>query len=469
MNAAVMPAFKAGTDPRNDWLKWKHSFERFITANKVEDDNDKCNLLLVLGGLELQTYFDKITKWSVLAGTNDGTEPTVVLQYESAILSLDKYFAPQTNKRFERHLLHALKQDENEGFEEYIFRLQDQAKRCMFADEDDVIVDQVIEGCRSAELRKRLLTEDLTLNETVMLGKTIEEVQKQTKMFDKPSSSYTDGVVQRRKRDVTNVSDYGGPTPKRIHAVTPAGSSARSTGRGVFFVATHENQDEVLTLSVGGVPTKLLVDSGSPANIINATTFEHLKKHRANMINERTPGSKVNLRSFASEQKIDFSMAFEAEIMIPGEDCGVWTHFLVAPMGQTNLLSKGTAFALGVLKIGYAVNYLSPELPHKDQIDFPKVPDVRLKIHVDEAVQPVVQVARRLPVTMEADVEETILELLKKNITERAEGPLTWVSPLVPVRKSDGRIRLCVDMRAANKAVVRENYPMPNIDNAMLS
>lgn len=192
-----MPAFKAGTDPRNDWLKWKHSFERFITANKVEDDNDKCNLLLVLGGLELQTYFDKITKWSVLAGTNDGTEPTVVLQYESAILSLDKYFAPQTNKRFERHLFRALKQDENEVFEEYIFRLQDQAKRCMFADEDDVIVDQVIEGCRSAELRKRLLTEDLTLNETVMLGKTIEEVQKQTKMFDKPSSSYTDGVVQR--------------------------------------------------------------------------------------------------------------------------------------------------------------------------------------------------------------------------------------------------------------------------------
>ncbi|XP_055542934.1 uncharacterized protein K02A2.6-like [Wyeomyia smithii] len=70
---------------------------------------------------------------------------------------------------------------------------------------------------------------------------------------------------------------------------------------------------------------------------------------------------------------------------------------------------------------------------------------------------------------MEADVEETILELLEKNIIERAEGPLTWVSPLVPVRKADGKIRLCVDMRAANEAVKRENYPMPNIDDAMIS
>ena len=71
--------------------------------------------------------------------------------------------------------------------------------------------------------------------------------------------------------------------------------------------------------------------------------------------------------------------------------------------------------------------------------------------------------------SMEADVEEAIRDLLDKNIIERAEGPLTWVSPLVPIRKADGNIRLCVDLRAANQAVKRENYPMPNIDAAMMS
>lgn len=62
-----------------------------------------------------------------------------------------------------------------------------------------------------------------------------------------------------------------------------------------------------------------------------------------------------------------------------------------------------------------------------------------------------------------------IQDLLDKNIIERTDGPLSWVSPLVPIRKTDGRIRLCVDMRVANQAVIRENYPMPNIDAAIAS
>lgn len=523
IDAAVMPPFKVLSDPRNEWIKWKRAFERFTKANKIEDNNEKHDLLLVLGGLELQSYFDKITKWQVIAPANDGTEDTIVLQYESAIVSLDKYFAPQTNKRFERHILRGIKQDDDEAFEEYIFRLKDQANRCIFMDTDDAVVDQVIEGCRSSELRKKLLSEDLTLSEAITLGKTLEEVQKQTKLYDKPSSSYTAGVVQRmsgkytprnnnaqssrrcyncnqsghmardidkcaarnvichgckskghfviccrkRKREVTQTHDQ--PVRKRVNAITSGETTDRVADRTVFFVGTHQELEEVLTLDVGGVSINLLIDSGSPANIINSTTFEHLKNQQAMMINQKNPGERVNLKAFASDQKINFDVVFETEVKIPGEDSGVWAHFLVAPKGQTNLLSKSTAFALGVLRIGYAVNHMSQEHMAKERMEFPKVPDVSLQIQVDTTVQPLVQVARRLPVTMEADVEETILELLEKKIIERAEGPLTWVSPLVPVRKADGRIRLCVDMRAANKAVKRENYPMPNIDDAMIS
>lgn len=64
---------------------------------------------------------------------------------------------------------------------------------------------------------------------------------------------------------------------------------------------------------------------------------------------------------------------------------------------------------------------------------------------------------------------KVIQDLLEKKIIEIADGPLSWVSPLVPIRKSDGQIRLCVDMRVANQAVMRENYPMPNIDVAIAS
>lgn len=35
------------------------------------------------------------------------------------------------------------------------------------------------------------------------------------------------------------------------------------------------------------------------------------------------------------------------------------------------------------------------------------------------------------------------------------------MSPIVPIIKNDKDIRICLDMRQVNKAVLRENYPLP--------
>jgi len=43
----------------------------------------------------------------------------------------------------------------------------------------------------------------------------------------------------------------------------------------------------------------------------------------------------------------------------------------------------------------------------------------------------------------------------------------TWVSNLVPVRKKNGDIRLCVDFRNLNVSSLKDNYPLPNME-AML-
>lgn len=187
LDSSAMPPFKIGVDPRNDWMKWRKAFDRFLRANKIVDDEEKFDLLLVIGGIELQEYYDKITKFEVQYFLPSGE--SVTLQYDSAVTSLEKYFAPQLNKRFERHLFRAMKQDDNEPFNEFVFRLQDQAKRSDFIDVDDMVIDQVVEGCKSTELRKKLLTDDLTLNDVMTLGKTIEEVQKQSKQYERPNLS----------------------------------------------------------------------------------------------------------------------------------------------------------------------------------------------------------------------------------------------------------------------------------------
>ena len=47
------------------------------------------------------------------------------------------------------------------------------------------------------------------------------------------------------------------------------------------------------------------------------------------------------------------------------------------------------------------------------------------------------------------------------------EGPTTWASPVVVAPKPSGEIRLCVDMRCANEAIIRERLPIPTVDEVL--
>lgn len=167
-----------------------------------------------------------------------------------------------------------------------------------------------------------------------------------------------------------------------------------------------------------------------------------LKQAGAEIINEREAlEESKQYQGYGSSEPIYFSKAFETEIKIPGDENGVWSYVLVSPNGQTNLLSKSTAFALGVLKIGYDVrNEVNTISEPKTSSPFPKVPGIQLKIHVDSSITPVCQPIRRLPIAMEAEVEHQIQELLNQQIIEKVEHPTSWVSPLVPVRKNDAKL-----------------------------
>ena len=43
----------------------------------------------------------------------------------------------------------------------------------------------------------------------------------------------------------------------------------------------------------------------------------------------------------------------------------------------------------------------------------------------------------------------------------------TWVANLVPVRKKNGEIRLCMDFRNLNRASEKDNYPVPSLDEVI--
>ena len=50
-------------------------------------------------------------------------------------------------------------------------------------------------------------------------------------------------------------------------------------------------------------------------------------------------------------------------------------------------------------------------------------------------------------------------------VLEGISEPTEWVSPIVPVVKPNGQIRICVDVMKLNQNVERERYIIPTIDD----
>ena len=57
-------------------------------------------------------------------------------------------------------------------------------------------------------------------------------------------------------------------------------------------------------------------------------------------------------------------------------------------------------------------------------------------------------------------LKEEIERMIHEDVIEEATGAL-WVSPVHIVYKGNGELRICVDLREANKAVIRERFLIP--------
>ena len=97
-----------------------------------------------------------------------------------------------------------------------------------------------------------------------------------------------------------------------------------------------------------------------------------------------------------------------------------------------------------------------------------KLKDYRLKLHINKEVKPVAQQVRTLPFGLRDKVDLKLDDLLSKYIIEEVpDTPTSWISPLVVAQKPDGDIRVCVDMRRANEAIIRERHPIPTIEEVL--
>ena len=508
-------------DPHGDpsgvgrrWQRWMKSFSVYadskgliIQADKADNKVQRRALLLHSAGEAVQEIFE------TLAETGEAKD------YEKAVKALNDYFIPKVNSTYQNHVFRSMEQQDGETVAQFVTRLRQVVKDCDYGEQaENQIRDQVVQRCKSHELRKKLLEkgEKLTLELLLSTAANYERVQSQLESMEsgKDVNFVRDKQQEKGKEPVKRAcyrcgksGHFGrdsecpakGKTCHKCGGADHFGSQCRTKTakppkprrgektkgkkreKSVRYVGSKGDEDEYaftvnsvaspekIDVTVGGVVVAMLIDSGASTNVIDKNLWSKLKQDKVKCVSKK---SDKKLYAYGSKQPLKVLGTFSALARVGEKEADA--EFVVIDGEGAALLGRETAIQLGVLKLGIPIcSVISKESIMSDYKEIfegvGKLKDYQVKLHVDPDVPPVAQPVRRTPFSLRDKVKEKVEELVDMDIIEPVEGPTPWVSPVVVVPKQNDEIRLCVDMRRANEAIIRERYPIPTVDEVLQS
>lgn len=259
-------------------------------------------------------------------------------------------------------------------------------------------------------------------------------------------------------------------TQRRVNHIESSDNAKQVTVNDEYAFSIGDGNDHsgLVTICVGGILlTDVLIDSGATCNLVDKATWELLKSNGI-----KCQSQKNSSRIFAyGAKELKTLGKFQALVELDGSQTEA--EFVVIDGIGKPILGKATATELNVLRVGKElekVNSVTTEhMIEEHQVLFEgigKLKGFQAKLHIDPDVKPVAQPVRRIPFGLRSKVEAELQRLQDQDIIEPVEGPTPWVSPVVVIPKGSG-VRICIDMRRANEAVVRERHPIPPVDEVL--
>ena len=86
-------------------------------------------------------------------------------------------------------------------------------------------------------------------------------------------------------------------------------------------------------------------------------------------------------------------------------------------------------------------------------------------IHLNDSTKPVQHAPGRGQVALRNKIKETLEELHSAKVIQPVSKPTPWISSMLAVPKKNGKIRICLDPKDLNKAILRGNYHIPTIED----
>ncbi|GJS48715.1 putative reverse transcriptase domain-containing protein [Tanacetum coccineum] len=104
-----------------------------------------------------------------------------------------------------------------------------------------------------------------------------------------------------------------------------------------------------------------------------------------------------------------------------------------------------------------------PKVFLEDLLGLPPTRQVEFQIDLMPGVAPVARAPYRLSPSEMKELSDQLQELSDKSFIRPSSSP--WGAPVLFVKKKDGSFRKCIDFRELNKMTVKNQYPLPRIDD----
>lgn len=211
-------------------------------------------------------------------------------------------------------------------------------------------------------------------------------------------------------------------------------------------------------------PITFLIDSGADVNVIGGDDWKLLqdqyKEGTAQL--QLVEHKKVDeIKAYATDKPMYVSCIFRAEIWVKNDsNKAVQAEFLVIPEGRRSLLGRSTASDMNLFSVRKNINSCT-NVDVKDT--FPKMPNVKVKFSIDKSVPPERNAYYNVPEAFREKAKLRILEMETQGIIEKVTKAPEWISGMSAVAKGKDDFRLVVNMRAPNKAIKREYFRLPLI------
>ncbi|PVD25369.1 hypothetical protein C0Q70_15869 [Pomacea canaliculata] len=227
---------------------------------------------------------------------------------------------------------------------------------------------------------------------------------------------------------------------------------------------------------IAGTKVACQVDSGASVNVIP----EKYAKH-APISPTKTKLAVYNGTSLAPKGKTILT------VKNPMTGKSYHFRFLVVEKNLTPLLGKKTSEKMGLITVNYEnfesvdkitttpKSHVPMDLPSSHILDaYPdlfsetqgNLPGV-VHLEVDPTVPPVTAPSGRVPHAMKDKLSKELKRLTKRGVITPVDQPTDWVSRMVLATKKSGKLRVCIDPRPLNKALKRELYPLPIMEDIL--